>query len=70
MTNRFTKMVRTVTIRGVTTDEVAKVLVNHCVLSYDRPIDLISDKGRHLTYKFFQDECKTLNVLKTFKTTY
>ena len=70
ITDRFTKLVRTVPLKGISAFAVAQAFVTHWVFNYEPPVDLIADNGRQFTSKFFQDVCHTLNVHNAFTTTY
>lgn len=68
ITDRFTKLVRTVLIKGVSTAEIAKQFGKNWVFTYGPPTELIADNGRQFTSRFFQDVCKILNVDNLFTT--
>ena len=68
--DRFTKLVRTVPLKGISASEVARAFVTHWVFSYGPPADLIADNGRQFTSRFFLDVCRILNVHNAFTTTY
>lgn len=68
--DRFTKLVRTVLLRGVTTAKIAKQFVNKWAFSYGPPIKLIAENGHQFKSRFFKDVCKIVNVHNSFKTTY
>lgn len=64
----FTKQVRTVPLRVVTT--TVEPFVNKLVFSYGSPIDLIADYGRQFTSRSLKGFCKILNVHNSFTITY
>ena len=68
--DRFTKLVRTVPLKRITSSEVARAFVNHWVFAYGPPAELIADNGKQFTSKFFLDVCRILNVHNAFTTTY
>ncbi len=70
ITDRFTKLTKTVPMKGISAAEVAKHFVNEWVFNYGPPKDLIADNGGCFTAKFFQSVCKILNVHNSFTTTY
>ena len=70
ITDRFTKLVRTVPLKGVSAAEVARQFVTHWVFAYGPPTDLIDDDGRQFTSRFFQDVCRILSIHNAFNTTY
>ena len=47
--DRFTKLVRTIPLKGISAGEVARAFVTHWVFSYGTPVDLIADNGRQFT---------------------
>ena len=70
ISDRFTKLTKTVPLKGQSAAEVAKAFVDHWVFNYGPPSDLLADNGKCFTAKFFQDVCRILNVHNTFTTTY
>lgn len=70
ITDRFTKPVLTVPLKGVSAAEFPQQFVNSWVLSYGPPTALIAENGRQFTSRFFQDVCKILNVHNSFTATY
>ena len=70
ITDRLTKLVRTVPLKGISASAMARAFVNHWVFTYGPPLDLISDNGRQFTSKFFLDICRIICVHKSFTTTY
>ena len=70
ITDRFTKMTKTVPMKGVSAGEVAKHFVDNWVFNYGPPTDLLADNGKQFTSKFFLDVCRILNIHNSFTTTY
>ena len=70
ITDRFTKLTKTVPLKGISAAEVAKAFVTHWVFNFGPPIDLLADNGKCFTAKFFQDVCQILNIHNSFTTTY
>ena len=70
ITHRFTKLVRTVPMKKISSTEVAKELVHHWVFVYGPTIYLLSDNGSQFTSRLFQDVCRILDIENIFTTTY
>ena len=70
ITDRFTKLTKTVPMKGISAAEVARHFVNEWVFNYGPPKELLADNGGCFTAKFFQSVCKILNVHNQFTTTY
>lgn len=70
ITDRFSKLVRTVRLKKITAAAVAIAFVNHWVFVYGPPVHLLSDNGSQFTSKFFQNVCRILGVKNLFTTTY
>ena len=70
ITDRFSKLVRTVPLSSISAESVAKAFVTHWVLIYGPPIWLLSDNGKQFTARFFQNVCRILGVENLFTTTY
>ena len=70
ISDRFTKLTKTVPLKGVSAAEVAKAFVDHWVFNYGAPKELLADNGKCFTARFFQDVCRILNVHNLFTTTY
>ena len=70
ISDRFTKLTKTVPMKGLSASEVAKHFVNEWVFNYGAPKELLSDNGGCFTAKFFQDVCRILNVHNLYTTTY
>ena len=70
ISDRFTKLTKTVPLRGQSAAEVAKAFVNEWVLNYGPPKNLLADNGKCFTSKLFQEVCRILNIHNLFTTTY
>ena len=70
VTDRFTKLVKAIPLKGVSAAEVAKAFVEHWVFNFGPPSELISDNGRQFTSRFFMDVCRILTIHNAFTTTY
>lgn len=57
ITDRYSKLVRTVTLKSVTAASVAKALVTSRVLTYGPPKWVLSNNGKQLAARFFQHVC-------------
>lgn len=67
--NRFTKLVRTNLVNTISSAEGAKKFVHDGIFHCGPPVDLIAHNGKQFTSKFFQDVCRTLNVINMYSTT-
>ena len=68
ITNRYSKMVRTIPLKNITAATVAEAFCEHWVFHYGPPAQLLSDNGGKFTAKFFQDVCAILGIRKLFTT--
>ena len=68
--DRFTKLVRTVPLRRITTLVVAKAFVTHWVFVYGPPAELLSDNGKQFAARLFLEVCRVLGIKNKFTTTY
>lgn len=55
ITERFPKLVRTITQKRITALTVAKAFVTYKVFVYGPPVPLLSDNSLQFTSKFFQN---------------
>ena len=70
ITDRFSKLVRTVPLKRITAADIAKAFVTHWVFIYGPPVKVLSDNGKQFTSKFFQNVCRIMGIHNTFTTTY
>jgi transposase InsO family protein len=70
ISDRFSKLVRTIPLRTITTYTVAVAFCHHWVFVYGTPRILLSDNGTQFNSKFFQACCQILGVKQTFTTAY
>ena len=70
ISDRFTKLTKTVPLKSVSAAEIAKAFVNEWVFNYGPPVDLLADNAKYFSSKFFQSVCNILNVHNSFTTTY
>ena len=70
ITDRFSKLVRTVPLKRITAAVIACEFVRHWVLVYGPPALLLSDNVGQFTARFFQDVCRIIGVKNPFTTTY
>jgi len=70
ITDRFSKLTRTLPLKGASAAEVARAFVIDWALVYGPPRHLLADNGKCFTAKFFQDVCRVMNIQNQFTTTY
>ena len=70
ITDRFSKLVRTVPLKNVTAITVAEAFTKHWIFVYGPPVSVLSDNGKQFTAKFFQDVCRIIGIKNVFTTTY
>ena len=70
ITDRFSKLVRTVPMKKVSAFAVAQAFVREWVFTYGPPAFVLSDNGSQFKAKFFQNVCRILSVQNLFTTTY
>ena len=70
ITDRFTKLTRTVPIRNMTALTIAKAFVENWVYPYGPPAYLLSDNGGQFASRYFQSICAILGVRNLFTTAY
>jgi Integrase zinc binding domain len=70
ITDRFSKLTRTVPLRTISAFVVAKAFCEHWVFVYGPPIYALTDNGAQFSAKFFLAVCRELGVSKVFTTAY
>ena len=70
ITDRFSKLVRTVPLKRIRASDIADAFVQHWVLVYGPPISVLADNGGQFISKFFQSVCSRLGIKNIFTTTY
>ena len=70
ITDRFSKLVRTIPLRNITADAVAQAFIRDWVFVYGPPIQLLSDNGRQFTSRLFTEISRVLGIRNSFTTTY
>ena len=70
ITDRYSKVTKTVPLRVITALSAARAFLDHWVYAYGAPISLLTDNGPQFTAKFFQAVCAELGVKKVFTTAY
>jgi transposase InsO family protein len=70
MTDRFSKLTRTVPLRTTTALVCARAFCDHWVYSYGAPRHVLTGNGPQFTAKFFLAVCRELGVAKVFTTAY
>jgi transposase InsO family protein len=70
ITDRFSKLTRTIPLRTITAHSVAEAFCTHWVFAYGPPRYLLTDNGAQFTAKFFLAVCVELGIDKVFTTAY
>lgn len=70
ISDRFSKLTRTVPMRTTTALAVAKAFCDHWIFAYGPPRFLLSDNGTQFTAKLFVEVCRELGIAKVFTTAY
>ena len=60
ITDRFSKLVRTVPLKRITAAIVARAFTKHWVLVYGLPSTVLADNGKQFVSRFFVDVCRIL----------
>jgi transposase InsO family protein len=70
ISDRYSKVTKTVPLRTVTALSVARAFCDHLAYVYGPLVSLLPDNGPQFTAKFFQAVCIELGIRKIFKTAY
>ena len=70
ITDRFSKLVRTVPLKRITAAEIAKAFVHHWVFVYGPPLSVLEDNGKQFVSRLLQEVCRILGIRNVFTTTY
>jgi hypothetical protein len=70
ISDRFSKLTRTVPMRTTTALAVAKAFCDHWFFAYGPPRFLLSDNGTQFTAKIFVEVCRELGIAKVFTSAY
>ena len=70
ITDRFSKLTRTVPLRSVTALLVAMAFCDNWAYPYGPPAYLLSDSGGQFASKYFQSICRILGIRNLFSTAY
>ena len=70
ISDRYSKLVRTVPLKNITAAHIAQAFVHNWVFVYGPPVRLLSDNGTQFTARFFQNICRILGIRNVFTTTY
>jgi transposase InsO family protein len=70
ISDRYSKVTKTVLLRTVTALSNARAFCDHWAYVYGPPIYLLTDNGPQFTAKFFQAVCSELGIQKIFTTAY
>ena len=69
MTDRFTKLIRSIPLRTTTASVVANAFLDNFVYVYGAPLHVLTDNGTQFATKFFDAMCALLGV-RHYQTTY
>jgi Integrase zinc binding domain/Integrase core domain len=69
ISDRFSKLVRTVPMKSTTADLVSMALFNEWLSMYGVPLILLSDNGPQFCSRFFQSVCAMLGIQQLFTAT-
>jgi transposase InsO family protein len=70
ISDRFSKLTRTVPLRTISALVVAKAFCDHWVFAYGPPTYLLTDQGTQFNAKFFLAVCRELGITKVFTSAY
>ena len=70
ITDRFTKLTKTVALRTITSLAVAKAFCKSWVFNHGIPKVLLTDNGTQFTASFFRNVCRILGIHKVFTAEY
>ena len=70
VTDRFSKLTKTESLRTITSLSVAKAFCRIWVFNYGTPSILLTDNGTQFTARFFMNVCRILGIKKVFTTAY
>ena len=70
ISDRYSKLVRTVPLKNITAAHIAQAFVHNWVFLHGPPVRLLSDNGTQFTARFFQNICRILGIRNVFTTTY
>lgn len=70
MTDRFSKLPRTVPLKRIAAAAIAQAFIKDWVYVYGPPLNMLSDNGKQLVPKFFQNACRIFGVKNVFSTKY
>ena len=70
ITDRFTKLTKTVALRTITALAVANAFCQTWVFNFGTPKVLLTDNGTQFTASFFRRVCQILGIQKVFTTEY
>ena len=69
ITDRFSKLIRTVPLKRITAMEIARAFTHHWVFVYGPLLALLSDIGPQFAAKLFIDICRIIGAKNVFTTT-
>jgi len=70
ITDRYSKLTRAIPVASITAPHVASIFVDHWVIPYGIPEQILSDNGKQFVSKFFAALCAFLGAKLTTTTAY
>ncbi len=70
MTDRFSKLTKTATLRTDTALSIAREFCKHWLFSYGPPITLLTDNAQNFSSKLIKETCNILGTRHVFTTAY
>lgn len=70
ITDRFTKLTRTIPLKDPNASNTARAFCTHWAFVYGPPVTLLSDNGSQFSAKFFQNVCRIMGVKNLYTTSY
>ena len=66
LTDRYSKLTRTVQLKRTTAETVAQAFISHLVFVYGAPVKLLSDNGGQFNSRVLLAVCKILSIESVF----
>lgn len=70
ISDRFSKLTRSVPLPNARAETVAKAFFNHWLTVYGVPLVVLTDNGSNFRAKFFQSVCRLLGIRNLYSTAY
>lgn len=70
MTDRYSKLTRTVPLNRITAENVAQAFISHWVFTYRAPVKILSDNGGQVTSRFFFAKYQIHSIESVLTTAY